>query len=115
MPPLASATRKCSHIGEPNADLSCLHASNNNPICAFSRLLRSQPGIDGFAFQGKHAKDAFMNSAQRLPLHKSLEAFNSESKLPQRQRALSRQPSRSQSLEVVRGGVFRPINDPQVL
>ena len=48
----------------------------------------SEPGIDGFAFEGQYAEGAFVDAPQWLAPHEALQSLDPQSKLAQRQTAL---------------------------
>jgi hypothetical protein len=54
-------------------------------LCKRPRL---EARIDWLTFEGQHAEDAFMYSAERLLSDKSFKGFNPKSKLAECQRAL---------------------------
>ena len=53
--------------------------------------LNLEPRIDRLAFEGQDAEDAFVNAAKRLAGDESLESFDAERELADRQRSLEPQ------------------------
>lgn len=79
---------------------------------AFSSL---EPRIDGLAFERQHSKDALVHSSERFPLDKPLQRFYAQSKFSQCQGSFRAETSGAKSFEMLRCGVFRAVDDPQIL
>ena len=56
-----------------------------------------------------------MDSAQRLALYEPLQGFDAERELSESERTLGAQASRPQPFKVMRRGIFRSIDDSQIL
>ena len=48
----------------------------------------SEPGIDGFAFEGQDAEGAFVDAPQGLVPHEAFQSLDPQGKFAQRQAAL---------------------------
>ena len=76
--------------------------------------VRLQPRIHWLAFKREHAKDTLVNTSQRLALNEALEAFDAQGELPERKRAFARKSPLAQPLKMLRKGVLRPVDNPQI-
>src|SRR4051794_21670196 len=74
-----------------------------------------QPRVHRLALQGQHPERALVHPAQRLPPHEALQPLDPQREFPQGQRALARDAALAETLQVLRQGVFRTVDDPQVL
>ena len=74
-----------------------------------------QSRIDRFAFQGQDAEDAFVDAAQGFVADEAVEGFEAERELAQCQRAFGAEAALAESLQVLGPGVFRAVDDAQVL
>jgi hypothetical protein len=77
-------------------------------------IFGSEARIDRFAFQRKHAEDAFVNATQWFASDESLERLEPECEFPQRQGSFMTQAALPQTAEILFGRIFRPIDDPQI-
>ena len=80
------------------------HATDT-PLSKRVRAARPKAEIDGFALDGKHAEDAFVDSAERLTADEALERFDLERELSEGECSLAPEHSLAQALEIL-GFVF---------
>ena len=75
----------------------------------------SEPRIHRLAFQRQYTEHAFVHAAQRLAPNESLERFDAECELAQRQRPLCGETALPETIQVLRKGVLRTIDDPEII
>src|SRR6266700_1255237 len=73
-----------------------------------------QPGVNGFAFQRQHTKNALMYSAEGFFVYESLQCFQSQTEFTKSKRSFSAKTSALEPLQVFGQCVFRPVDDPEV-
>jgi hypothetical protein len=56
-----------------------------------------------------------MHPPERFPSHKAFQGLDPQGELPQRQGPLDAEMTRPQALQLLRSGIFRAVDDPQVL
>src|SRR5580698_10993567 len=74
-----------------------------------------QPRVDRFRLERQHGEHAFVYAPERLAAGQPVDGFQPEGVLAQCQRALVAEAASTQSAEIVRLGVVRPVDDPEVL
>jgi len=74
-----------------------------------------QARIDRFALKSEHAKNALMDPAKRLASNEALKPFDSQREFPPSQRPLGGYAAGAETFQIAGGGVFRPVDDTQVL
>jgi hypothetical protein len=78
-------------------------------------MIDSQSRVHRLVFQGEDAEDALMHSSQWLVTHETLQPLDAESELADSGRTLASETARSKPRKVLVRGVFRAVDDPQVL
>src|ERR1035437_9153214 len=76
---------------------------------------RLQPRVARLALKGENRKGALVDATQRLVADESLQTFDPQGELASSEAALAGEVSRAQALEVLGQGVFRAVDDPQIL
>jgi hypothetical protein len=74
-----------------------------------------QPGVDRLGLRGQDGEHALVHPPQRLPPGGPLQRLQPERVLAEGQAALSAEVAGAQPVEVLRPGVVRAVDDPQVL
>src|SRR5215212_9082806 len=74
-----------------------------------------QSGIYGFALQGKHAEDAFVDPVERFAADESFQGFHAEGELPDGEGAFGSESPVPEARQVLGCRVFPAVDDPQVL
>src|SRR3712207_5735046 len=73
-----------------------------------------QPRVDRLALQSKDCEYGLVHAVQRLTTRKTLQRLYTQRELAERETAFDAEASSAQPLQLVRPGVVRPVDDPQV-
>jgi hypothetical protein len=76
--------------------------TTDTPLSKRVRAAGLKAGIDGFALEGEHADDAFVDAPQRLAADEPFECFDAERELAEGERSLAPEPALAQARDVSR-------------